>query len=388
MFEVGALTALDDFLAPQRRVTDLDLFVGVSAGAVVAALMANGVRPREAYEAIRHDAPSPLNVKMADVAGVPWRAAGGVAVRVLRTATAQAAAMVGAGPAGLLGTIPRLLAESIPPGLVSLTRLERRLARLLSAPPFSNDFRQLRRPLLIPAVALDSGQRWVFGTPPLEHIPISQAVVASSAIPGFFDPVRIDDTDLVDGGVDRVEHLDVAVAHGATAILLINPIVPFANGDGACLPGPAGGCARVSEQGAAAVKEQATRLNRQRKLALSLERHRTEFPAIPVFLIEPDPANPLMFVEDMMRDAVRLGALEHGYETTRGWLTVHGAQLREALEAVGLPPAEPANDGREPPALGGLAAGGEAVSAGRGRAAATAPWNGQPHRPDQNSQHH
>lgn len=331
MFEVGSLTALDECLAPHRRVNDLDLFIGVSAGALVAALLANGVRPRDAYEAIRLDLLSPLNLKRADIIDGAWGEAWRVVTGIFRAARRLTGAAVRARADGLGRALSRLLTESLPAGLFSTERLEAYLARLLSTPPLTDDFRALRRPLFIPAVALDTGERWVFGEPGFQHVPISRAVAASSAIPGFFEPVNIDGTDLVDGGVDRVEHLDIATAHGATAILLINPIVPFANRGGACLPRLAGGCASLKELGGPWVKEQAARLNRQRKLALSLERHRIEFPNVPVFLIEPDPTAAGPFVEDVMSDAIRLEALEHGYRATREWLATHGPALQAVL---------------------------------------------------------
>lgn len=250
MFEVGCLAALDEFLAPEHRVNDLGLFVGVSAGALVAALVANGVRPLDAYDAIRRNLPSPLNIKLANVAGAPWRAAWGAALGTVRKAVGQVAAVARAREDGWAAMIPRLLAESFPAGLFSMDRLEDHLGRLLTTPPRSNDFRKLQGRLFIPAIALDTGERWVFGEPPLADVPISRAVAASSAIPGFFEPVHIKGTDFIDGGVDRVEHLDIAVAHGAGAILLINPLVPFVNRGDACLPRVTGGCARLREKGA------------------------------------------------------------------------------------------------------------------------------------------
>src|SRR5271165_7264355 len=49
IYEIGALVALEEAL---RGVTlaDLDLYVGVSSGAFVAAGLANGIRPSEMYE--------------------------------------------------------------------------------------------------------------------------------------------------------------------------------------------------------------------------------------------------------------------------------------------------------------------------------------------------
>ena len=45
-FKVGGLKALDDFFV-ERRITDLDLYVGLSAGAILASSHASGVTPDE-----------------------------------------------------------------------------------------------------------------------------------------------------------------------------------------------------------------------------------------------------------------------------------------------------------------------------------------------------
>jgi NTE family protein len=160
MFEVGCLAALDEFLSPERRVNDFDLFIGVSAGALVAALVANGIRPVDARDAIRRDLPSPLNIKLGTVAGAPWRAAWGVALETVRKAVGQVAPLARAHGNGWAAMVPRLLGESLPAGFFSMDRLEGHLAQLLSTPPYSNDFRELRGRLFIPAMALDTGERW------------------------------------------------------------------------------------------------------------------------------------------------------------------------------------------------------------------------------------
>src|SRR2546422_10045609 len=62
MYEVGALKALDEVL-PGFRANDFDIYVGTSAGSVVAALLANGVRPADVYRAIDEGLPDPLNMQ-------------------------------------------------------------------------------------------------------------------------------------------------------------------------------------------------------------------------------------------------------------------------------------------------------------------------------------
>ena len=47
LFEVGALTGLDDLLGDSFTSNDFDMYVGVSAGSAVAALLAQGVTPQE-----------------------------------------------------------------------------------------------------------------------------------------------------------------------------------------------------------------------------------------------------------------------------------------------------------------------------------------------------
>src|SRR5262245_66113676 len=61
LYELGCLRALDDLL--DRSLLDLDLYVGVSGGALVRGLLASGLPPRELYQA----ATSPGRLGLAQV---------------------------------------------------------------------------------------------------------------------------------------------------------------------------------------------------------------------------------------------------------------------------------------------------------------------------------
>src|SRR3989441_6275184 len=89
-----------------------------------------------------------------------------------------------------------------------------------------NSFADLERTLLIPAIDLDRAQRVVFGRDELRDVPISTAVAASSAIPGFFEPYTVDGRDYLDGGVGFTGHADLAAEAGARLVLVVNPLVP------------------------------------------------------------------------------------------------------------------------------------------------------------------
>ncbi len=61
MYEVGAMTALEERLNGSG--TGFDVYVGCSAGSVVAALLASGVRASEIYQILEQDLDDPLNFR-------------------------------------------------------------------------------------------------------------------------------------------------------------------------------------------------------------------------------------------------------------------------------------------------------------------------------------
>ncbi len=61
MYEVGAMTALEERLSGSG--SGFDVYVGCSAGSVVAALLASGIRAREIYQVLDEDLDDPLNMR-------------------------------------------------------------------------------------------------------------------------------------------------------------------------------------------------------------------------------------------------------------------------------------------------------------------------------------
>src|SRR5881409_992991 len=134
------------------------------------------------------------------------------------------------------GSIPDMLARAerdMPPGFFSLDALEVYLRTAFASRGLSNAFAEREPTLLIPAVDLNTAERVVFGAGDLAGVPISDAVAASSAIPGFFDPYTINGRDYVDGGVGFSGHADLAAEAGADVVFVVNPLVPNRTLDGA-----------------------------------------------------------------------------------------------------------------------------------------------------------
>src|SRR3954452_16767020 len=59
VYEIGALRALD-LLTVNRTIGDFDVYVGTSAGALVASLTANGVTPEQMMRVVNAQPPHPL----------------------------------------------------------------------------------------------------------------------------------------------------------------------------------------------------------------------------------------------------------------------------------------------------------------------------------------
>jgi predicted acylesterase/phospholipase RssA len=133
-----------------------------------------------------------------------------------------------------------LMPETRGRGLWGPAARQRLLARLVQA----GDAKRLTDPgvrLVISALAIDSGRiaHFVSGPPPAEAFlgrlvgelgevvqvrepdQVLQAALASSAIPGVFEPVRIDGRDFVDPGGFTNQPLHVALAAEADAVLVV-----------------------------------------------------------------------------------------------------------------------------------------------------------------------
>ena len=314
MYEVGALAALDDAL-PGFRANDFDLYVGSSAGSVVAALMANGVRPSDLYAILDEERDDPLNFHR-----------GAVYHRGSFTgATRNLAQFVWAvGKRAVMDfhlEWPDLLARSggdMPAGFFSLAPLETYMREALGAKGLSNSFTGTPRPLLVPAIALDRAERVVFGQGDLMDVPISQAIAASSAIPGFFEPYRIAGRDYVDGDVGHTGHADLAVDAGATVVVAINPAVPQR------LTEP--GEAEVRRGGLYSIMEQAGHITSLNLFDLALRELRLLHPEVEILVVQPEP-KPSPLVGPSMGFQASRAALRYGYRTVKDWLAGPGAAV-------------------------------------------------------------
>lgn len=78
------------------------------------------------------------------------------------------------------------------------------------------------RDLWICAVRLDTGRRVVFGRDPSPKPDVATAVEASSAIPGFFQPVVIDGVRYVDGGAHSPTNADLLADRALDLVIVVS----------------------------------------------------------------------------------------------------------------------------------------------------------------------
>jgi predicted acylesterase/phospholipase RssA len=210
------------------------------------------------------------------------------------------------------------------------------MRRVLSAPSRSNDFRQLRRKLVLVATDLDSGQSAPFGEPGLDHVPISQAIAASAALPGLFPPVAIDGRSYVDGALKKTLHARVLLDMGLDLLLCLNPLAPFDAGHGRHRVGARGRIPRLVDGGLPVVLSQTFRTMIHSRLELGLKGYELSHPDVDIVLFEPDHRDPEMFLANTFGYKQRRALAEHAYQQTRADLRSRRSTLRSTLARHGL----------------------------------------------------
>ena len=328
VYQIGALRALD-LLAVNRSVTELDVYVGTSAGALVASLVANGVTPDEMMRVVNRQGPMPfrdihLGQLLRPNVGEVVRRGLGLPARTVRLIGELAPAVR---QVSLMEIVLGLL-ESLPSGVYSGSGLEGYLQDVLAQGGRTDDFRELNGELYLAATDVDTCERIVFGADGWDDVPISTAVRASTALPMLYTPARVRGRDLIDGGVISTTNLDIAVEAGAKFIVVVNPLVPYIN-DQALAGDPEGG-RRVSDLGLPGVGYQAFKLMAYQRLHEMATHWGERYPGVDIVLLEPEPDDEIMFQTSVMNYTKRVEIARHGFAS----VTLKLAEDYEAFKAI------------------------------------------------------
>jgi NTE family protein len=227
-FELGVLKCLQDVL-PVDALSRLDMYFGISAGAVVASTLAVGYSVDEFMAALAGHPDTrmpPLNLKLmrlahlnhADLRRRLTRALGGGASAFWRVVRGQERLSV----EDLFLDYSDMLGPLFHSG-----SFEALLRQLMEVPGATNDFRDLEQQLLIGASDQDARQHVLFGDDARRAVPISKAVQASLSFNPAFSAVEIEGRYYEDGAVTRTSNFTEAIYRGATLVLVVDPFVPY-----------------------------------------------------------------------------------------------------------------------------------------------------------------
>ncbi|PWF48550.1 patatin-like phospholipase family protein [Massilia glaciei] len=330
VYEIGALAALEESIEG-LDLNGLDIYVGISAGGIVAAGLANGITPRQMCRMFIES----------DVKQAPGTSALKPEI-LLRPAGAEFRKRLALVPGlfveslfhyartrrSLISSFERFK-EALPAGIISGEGIHNYLKATFALPGRSNDFRKLRRKLVIVATDLDTGEAVRFGEAPWDAIPVSLAVQASAAVPGLFPPVEIKGHHFVDGAVRKTMHASIALEHGAKLLFCVNPIVAY----NAKFHHDAG---KLAGGGLLDVLSQTLRAILHSRLETGMASYARRHPDADILLFQPNQDDAELFFTNIFSYSNRRRMCERAYQNTRLMLLERRAELGPKLARHGL----------------------------------------------------
>ena len=353
-FKAGGLRALDELLRPTLRLNDFDLFVGLSAGSVLASALAGGIDAEELFkittgESDRFSPLRPLDFMRPNVREPAER----IALFIAKTAEVLGGYISGREdprtgvPFTAKQTAYKLLsvvARLAPTGLFDPDGVRDYLRRQIRELGIPDDFRELARlrgkDLYVTAVDINTGGMVTFG--PREHyaaVRVSDAVSASCALPVWYRTARVRNPryrepterrwlDLADGGVVRTANVGLALRRGADLVVVYNPFTPIRY----TAPDRS-----LYEHGAYALASQLFRTVLGSRLDIGKEKVLAD-PSVraDIIYIEPRSEDLDFFAMNPLNFWSKHRAARHGYESVRGALAESRAQLCAVFERHGI----------------------------------------------------
>ncbi len=333
IYELGALRALDESIRG-LRLHEIDVYVGVSSGALIAAGLANRISTAELCRIFMGQEYASLKFEPA---------------HFLRPAYREYFQRAAKLPSILTDTLSRLifhpmrysvsqfigeLSKVIPSGIFDNELIADFLEKAFEVTGHGNHFDDLQAKLYIVAVDLDSGAAIRFGSETHRDVTISRAVQASAALPGLYPPVEINGRFFVDGALRRTLHASVALDEGVDMMIGINPLVPF-DIDAKHL-NTQGSIQQLSRGGLPLIMSQTFRALIQSRMEASFKKYYRSHPFADLLLVEPDRGDEEFFFTNIFSYASRKALCEHAYQVTRQDLYARRDKIGPMLEKRGM----------------------------------------------------
>jgi predicted acylesterase/phospholipase RssA len=173
-----------------------------------------------------------------------------------------------------------------------------------------------------------------FGGEGWNDVPISQAIQASTALPGLYPPVEVRGRHFVDGALRRTMHASVVLERGIDLMLGVNPLVSFNTGVDAGVAATSPG--RLAAGGLPAVLSQTFRTLLQSRMQIGLVKHQQQFPDVDQLIFEPNAQDSELFFSNAFSFANRQRIAEIAYRNVMADLRNRADALAPVLAAHGL----------------------------------------------------
>jgi NTE family protein len=214
-YHAGALAALAETAGWDAR--EADVIVGTSAGSIAAAALRAGLSGPDQYARSTNAPMSPegqmLVGHLAPVMELPTRPPFHRGLPLPASPQLAATALLPPWSARPLAALAGLL----PAGSVPTAPIGDRIRQMMNG-------EWPERALWICALRLRDGVRVVFGRDDVDVPDVGTAVEASSAIPGFLQPVGIGVETYVDGGAHSPSNADVVWGLGLDLVVVVSPM--------------------------------------------------------------------------------------------------------------------------------------------------------------------
>jgi predicted acylesterase/phospholipase RssA len=333
IYELGALRALDESIEG-LRLHELDVYVGVSSGALIAAGLANRMTTGELCRIFMAQKHASLKFEPSDFLRPAYREYFQRASRVPKILADSLLSMVRhPGHVGVAQLVSEL-GKAIPSGIFDNETIHDFLSEALRLTGQSNRFEDLACKLYIIAVDLDSGAVVRFGSEADNGVTISRAVQASAALPGLYPPVEINGRSFVDGALRRTLHASAALNEGVDMLIGLNPLVPFDTNTKPLYTGFS--MDKLIHGGLPLIMSQTFRAMIQSRMEAGFRKYYKSHPGADLVLLEPDRRDETIFFTNIFSYADRKALCEHAYQATRSDLYQRRAELEPLLAKRGM----------------------------------------------------
>ncbi len=333
IYELGALRALDESING-LKMHKLDVYVGVSSGALIAASLANRITTKEMCRIFMGQEYASLSFDPEHLMRPAYQEYFQRASRLPAILSEALLSMIRHPVQSSISELVSKLGQAVPSGIFNNETIHNFLKKAFNITGRSNEFDQLLCELYIVAVELDSGTAVRFGNETNRDVTISRAVQASAALPGLYPPVEINGHHYVDGALRRTLHASAALDQGVDLLIGINPLVPF---DGSL----ANSDKEISEQkltrgGLPLILSQTFRAMIQSRMEAGFKKYYSSHPFADLVLAEPNRQDEEVFFTNIFSYASRKALCEHAYQATRKDLLARRSELNPILEKRGM----------------------------------------------------